>query len=33
MPAAQRDSLRNALWSVDQAPNLNRVFELLVPGK
>ena len=33
MPAAQRDSLRNALWSVDQAPNLNRVFELLVPVK
>lgn len=33
MQAAQRDSLRNALWSVDQAINLDRVFELLVPGK
>lgn len=33
MPAAQRDALRNALWSVDQAANLDRVFELLVPGK
>lgn len=33
MPAAQRDNLRNALWSVDQAANLDRVFELLVPGR
>ncbi len=33
MPAAQRDKLRDALWNLDQAANLDRVFELLVPGK
>jgi hypothetical protein len=33
MPAAQRDQLRDALWNIDQAANLDRVFELLVPRK
>lgn len=33
MAVAQRDQLRDALWRIDQAENLDRVFELLVPGK
>ncbi len=33
MSATQRDTLREALWNIDQAANLDRVFELLVPGK
>ena len=32
MSAAQRDALRTALWAVDQAANLDRVFELMAPG-
>jgi 2-methylcitrate dehydratase len=33
MPAVQRDQLRDALWNIDQAANLDPLFQLLVPGK